>query len=84
MAYRELATKVETEVGNIGANCKLEPQADAMLYLVIVDLCEGTDAMAGKNATLCPDQGLVKVALAVNEYGSHFDHPRFKPIRNVH
>ena len=21
---------------------------------------------------------------AANEYGSHFDHPGFKPIRNVH
>ena len=42
------------------------------------------DAMAGKNAALRPDQGLVKVALAVNAYGSHFDHPGFKPIPGVH
>jgi len=82
--YRELATQVETEVGGIVANCKLEPKADAMLHLVIADLGEGTDAMAGKTAKLPPAKGLVKVALAVNEYGSHFDHPGFKPIRNVH
>jgi hypothetical protein len=24
------------------------------------------------------------VAQAVNQYGSHFDDPGFKPIRNVH
>ena len=83
-AYRELAMQVEAEVGNIVANCKLESQADAMLHLVIADLGEGTDAMAGKNAALRPDEGLVKVALAVNAYGSHFDHPGFKPIRNIH
>jgi hypothetical protein len=82
--YRELATQVESEVGGIVANCKLEPKADAMLHLVIADLGAGTDAMAGKNARLRPAQGLAKVALAVNEYGSHFDHPGFKPIRNVH
>lgn len=82
--YRELATKVETEVGGIVANCKLEPKADAMLHLVIADLGEGTDAMAGKTAKLPAANGLVKVARAVNEYGSHFDHPGFKPIRNVH
>jgi hypothetical protein len=82
--YQELATQVETEVGSIVANCKLEPKADAMLHLVIADLGAGTDAMAGKNAKLRPAQGLAKVALAVNEYGSHFDHPGFKPIRNVH
>jgi hypothetical protein len=82
--YRALATQVETEVGGIVANCKLEPQADAMLHLVIADIGAGTDTMAGKVAQARPALGLVKVAQAVNQYGSHFDHPGFKPIRNVH
>lgn len=82
--YRELATQIETEVGGIVANCRLEPHADAMLHLVIADIGAGTDAMAGKDATARPALGLVKVAQAVNQYGSHFDHPGFKPIRNVH
>ena len=82
--YRELATQIETEVGGIVANCKLEPKADAMLHLVIADVGEGTDAMAGKSAKVRPALGLVKVAQAVNQYGSHFDHPGFKPISNVH
>ena len=82
--YRELATQVETEVGGIVANCKLEPKADAMLHLVIADIGAGTDAMAGKDAKTRPALGLVKVVQAVNQYGSHFDHPGFKPIRIVH
>jgi hypothetical protein len=82
--YRELATQVETEVGGIVANCKLEPKADAMLHLVIADIGAGTDTMAGKEAKARPAVGLVKVAQAVNQYGSHFDDPGFKPIRNVH
>lgn len=82
--YRELATQVETEVGGIVANCKLEPKADAMLHLVIADIGAGTDTMAGKDAKARPALGLVKVAQAVNQYGSHFDHPGFKPIRNIH
>ena len=82
--YRELAAQIETEVGGIVANCKLEPKADAMLHLVIADIGAGTDAMAGKNAKQRPALGLVKVAQAVNQYGSHFDHPGFKPIRNGH
>ena len=81
--YRELATQIETEVGGIVANCKLEPKADAMLHLVIADLGDGTDAMAGKKAKLPAAQGSAKVALAVNEYGSHFEHPGFKPIRGL-
>ena len=82
--YRELATQVETEVGGIVANCKLEPKADAMLHLVIADIGAGTDTMAGKDAKTRPALGLVKVAQAVNQYGSHFDHPGFKPIHNLH
>jgi hypothetical protein len=82
--YRNLAAQVEAEVGTIVANCKLEPKADAMLHLVIADLLEGADTMAGKNAKLRSSQGLAKVVVAVNEYGGHFDHPGFKPIRNVH
>jgi hypothetical protein len=82
--YRKLATQVEAEVGGIVANCKLEPKADAMLHLVIADIGAGTDTMAGKDAKARPALGLVKVAQAVNQYGSHFDHPGFKPIRNVH
>ena len=82
--YREVATQVETEIGGIVANCKLEPKADAMLHLVIADLLQGTEAMSGKNVKLRPAQGLTKVASAVNQYGAHFDHPGFKPIANIH
>ena len=82
--YRELATQVETEVGGVVANCKLEPEADAMLHPVIADLAQGADTMAGKNPKVRPALGLVKVAQAVNQYGSHFDHPGFKPIPGVH
>jgi hypothetical protein len=82
--YRELATRIETEVGGIVANCKLEPKADAMLHLVIADIAAGTDMMAGKNAKVRPALGLMKVAQAVNQYGSHFDDPGFKPVLNVH
>ena len=81
--YRELSTQVETQVAGVVANCKLEPKADAMLHLVIADIAAGTDAMAGKDAEARPALGLVKVAQAVNQYGSHFDHPGFKPIRNI-
>lgn len=82
--YRELAKQVENEVGGIVANCKLEPKADTMLHLVLADIGAGTDTMAGKDAKARPALGLVKVAQAVNQYGSHFDHPGFTPIRNVH
>jgi hypothetical protein len=82
--YQALARQIESEVGGIVANCKLEPKADAMLHLVIADIGAGTDAMAGKDAKTRPALGLVKVAEGLNQYAGHFDHPGFKPIRNVH
>ncbi|MEJ6001138.1 hypothetical protein [Paucibacter soli] len=82
--YRELAGQVEAQVGAIVAQCKLEPRADAMLHLVIAELGEGSDAMAGKTGKLRPEQGLIKTAQAVNAYGSHFAHPGFKPLHIGH
>ncbi|HEY0884198.1 MAG TPA: hypothetical protein VGE20_02895 [Ramlibacter sp.] len=82
--YAALAGKVENEVAGIVGNCKLEPKADAMLHLVIADLGAGTEAMAGKAKKAKPEQGLVKVASAVNNYGRYFDHPGFKPIHLGH
>lgn len=82
--YAALAAQVETEVGGIVANCKLEPKADAVLHIVIGEIGAGTDAMAGKTPQLSPAQGLVHVAKAVNDYAGHFDHTGFKLIRNIH
>ncbi len=79
--YAELAQKVEGQVGYIVANCKLEPNADAMLHLVIADIGGGVDAMAGKNAKVRPAQGAGQVVTALNEYGRYFNHPGWKPIK---
>lgn len=82
--YAALASKVEVEVGNIVANCKLPPEADAMLHLVLADLTAGTDAMAGKAPGVSGQSGFVKVVTAVNEYGRFFDHPGWKTIHTGH
>jgi hypothetical protein len=78
--YRALAMQIESEVGGIVANCKLEPEADAVLHRVIADLGAGSDAMAGKDARRKPVQGLAQVAQAVNAYGRTFDDPGFAAI----
>lgn len=82
--YAALAQKIELEVANIVANCKLEPQADAMLHVVIAGIGSGTEAMAGKAPKAQAEKGLLQVAAAVNDYGKFFDHPGFKPVRISH
>ena len=82
--YRDLAGKVEQEVAFIVQNCKLAPEADAQLHLVIADIGAGVDAMNGKTAGTRPVDGLLQVTHAVNQYQSHFDHPGLLPIAIAH
>ena len=82
--YKEIASGVETQVASIVANCKLAPEADAMLHLVIADLVHGADVMAGKEPKAQPLQGFGVTVAALNNYGRYFDHPGFKPIATGH
>ncbi len=76
-AYGGLAKKVEGAVGEIVANCKLPPAADAQLHIVVADLLAGAEQMAGKAKRM---DGAVKVIGALDNYGKYFDDPGFQPI----
>ena len=78
--YGKLAHKVEGEVGNIVSNCKLEPQADVQLHLIVADLMAGSEQMAGKVKKAKRQDGAVKVIGALENYATYFDDPQFKPI----
>lgn len=80
--YGDLAQQIESQVGYIVANCKLDPNADAMLHLVIADIGAGVDAMAGKTPTVRPAQGAAAVVVALNDYGRYFNDPGFKPLKH--
>lgn len=81
-AYGVLASKVEGEVANIVANCKLGTKADAQLHLVIADLLAGADQMAGKVKKTKRQDGAVKVIDALGKYAAYFDDLNFKPIEH--
>jgi hypothetical protein len=74
-AYAELGGRIEREAGRIVAECKLAPQADEQLHLVIAEIVAGTDAMKGAKLSAEGRGGLVKVAGALRNYGRFFDHP---------
>jgi hypothetical protein len=78
--YGVLAKKVENEVASIVSNCKLEPQADAQLHLIVAELLEGSEQMAGKIKKAKRQDGAVKVIGALEKYATYFDDPKFKPI----
>jgi len=80
MKYEALAAKVSTEVAGIVQNCKLEPEADAQLHLVIADIMGGVEALEGKVKGETRRAGAEKIARALNAYGEHFDHAGWKRL----
>lgn len=80
--YGRLAQKVEAEVGNIVANCKLGTKADEQLHIVIADLLGGAERMAGKVKGAKRQNGAVQVIGALEKYATYFDDAGFKPIEH--
>ena len=78
--YKALADRIESEVAGIVQNCKLEPDADAQLHIVVAELLAGAEAMHGKEKGVKPRAGAERVAQALNAYGEHFDHAGWKRI----
>lgn len=80
--YGTLAKKINGEVNYMVSNCKLSPTADAQLHLIIADMLEGVEAMEGKAQKAKRVDGAIKVLGALENYGSYFDHPGWKPIKH--
>lgn len=81
--YKALAGQTEQQIGVIVQECKLEPAADEVLHVLIARMGESLDVMAGKTGGK-QDEALVQLARTVNDYGTHFEHPGFKPIALNH
>lgn len=74
---RALAAAIEDDIAYMVANCKLEPEPDAALHVLIARMMNAaavlkTDAMS--------EMGLPQVVSALTEYGSTFDHPDWAPM----
>jgi len=77
-AYAELGNRVEADVGRIVKECKLPPEADAQLHVVVAELIAGADAMKSAKDGKAGRAGLVKVDGALKSYATYFDHPGWK------
>lgn len=80
--YGALAEKIKGEVVYMVSNCKLEPKADAQLHMIIAAMLEGAEAMEGKVKQVKRQDGAVKVIGALENYGSYFDDPSWKPVKH--
>lgn len=73
--YEALATRIESQVNSIVANCKLPAEADENLHYVIADLAEGVNLMRGKDPERTRHDGAARVHGALLAYGKYFDDP---------
>jgi hypothetical protein len=76
-AYADLGNRIEADIGRIVRECKLPPDADAQLHIVVAELAAGADAMKGATNPVAGRAGLVKVDGALKNYATYFDHPNW-------
>lgn len=82
--YDALGEYANKQVAYIVENCKLEPQADAQLHIIVADLISGADIASGKEQTHVRANGVVKLVRAMNSYGQFFNHPEWQDIALSH
>ncbi len=77
--YRALGASIQQQVATIITQCKLEPQADVMLHIILADLLAGADAMQGKGH-MSSAAGAHKVVESLNAYGEYFNHKGWRSL----
>ena len=81
--YQALARKTNDQVAFMVKNCKLEPKTDEMLHRVLTDIMAGADAMSGKDINEAR-KGAEKIAAALNNYGTYFNHHDWHGVEPTH
>lgn len=77
--YKALAGKVDGQIAYIVKNCKLPPEADAQLHMILADIIAGSDLMKG-TVQAKRREGAVKVVGALQTYPQYFDHPAWRAL----
>ena len=65
-----VATQIQQQIAYMVANCKLQPQADAALHLIIAQLAAGAQALKDHPADLSP---VPPMRQALQQYPRQFD-----------
>lgn len=82
--YTAFGDAVGKQVTFLVENCKLPPEADAQLHLIVAQLVEGVEAAQGKQGDAKRAAGVVQIAQASNAYGKYFNHSGWKSIELPH
>jgi hypothetical protein len=77
--YKALAGRIEKEVANIMAKCKLPADVDAQIHLVLAELFAGADLMKKDGNRMA---GAVRILQGLDSYGKYFEHADWQPIKH--
>jgi len=77
--YAALAGRIEGRLVTIMSACKLPPDVDAQLHVLLVDFFDGAKTMKADGDRM---KGVVKIVRALDAYGKHFEHPNWKSIEH--
>ena len=75
--YERLGAGLESQIDYVTTNCKLSPEADMQLHVVLGEIIDGVDGMRRGDDR---QDGAVKVVNALDAYGAHFDHRGWEPL----
>lgn len=78
--YGALAKKVDEQIEFMVNNCKLDPDADAMLHRVLARIIDGSRAMTQQKTSKGRHQGAEKIAHALQDYPTYFEHPGWRGL----
>ena len=76
---RALGAVIEARVAGIVADCKLPPEADANLHLIVADLVQAADILQGRTKQGA-QRGTAIASRATQMYATYFDHPGWTPV----
>lgn len=70
---------IREQVDFLVTNCKLAPEADETLHVLIADMLEGADIVSKAGDA---DRGVAAVRKALETYPNYFDHPSWRASEN--
>lgn len=82
--YDALGGQIDAQVANIVQNCKLDPEADEVLHVILAEMLDGNAKLQGKDAHAKRSAGLVQVVHSLEQYAKYFEHPGFEAPKAGH
>ncbi len=80
--YLEISKSISEQLGKIFKGCKLKPDADAMLHVILAQMISGANQMKSEKTIKLKREGAIKIISALGQYGEFFDHPSWVPIQH--